>query len=66
MPRKMSASHSECPEQSNQTTLEEITVSETTASQETNKRPKEQTNLTVYEPQIDQLFSISGMCKIVH
>lgn len=61
----MSTSNSKSPELPNQTI--DVSGSESTANPESfsNKSSKsEQINLTVFEPQMDQLFNIDGMCYI--
>jgi len=60
----MSTSNSKSPEQPNQTIQRDVSGSESTATPESssNKSSKsEQINLTVFEPQMDQLFNIDGM-----
>lgn len=64
----MSTSNSKSIEQPNQITQRDVSGLETTANIESsnNKSSKsEQINVTAFEPQMDQLFSIDGICLII-
>jgi len=67
--RQILTSNYKSPEQPNQITQRDVSGSESTANPESssNKSSKsEQINLTAFEPQMDQLFSIDGMYYIIN
>jgi len=65
----MLISNYKSPEQPNQSIQRDVSGSESTVNPESssNKSSKsEQINLTAFEPQMDQLFSIDGMYYIIN
>lgn len=61
--RKISNMNSKSPEESNQTILRDVSDLETTTNPESSKdsSKSEQTNLTKFEPQMDEIFNKNGM-----
>lgn len=55
--------NSKSPEESNQTILRDVSDLETTTNPESSKdsSKSEQTNLTKFEPQMDEIFNKNGM-----